>query len=260
MQGGIVLHVDLQPNADETLDCILGGTIHLLQSRSGYRTAIDAPLLAWFAAQHAPDAEQALDLGAGSGLVSLVLARALPHVQIDLLDKQPAMLDRARRNARLNAVDRRFAFLHADVADLTLPARYDLVLCNPPYRRRDHGHPPASSERQIAHQESTATLRQFCHAAVAVLNPTGRSCWVFPAHDASRLLEDLLAVGLGDRSVMRVFHRPNDAQPNRILVCARPGVARLHDLPVRAIHLQDQPDRVFQPDLAAFFASLAEPE
>lgn len=248
--------MDLKPRADETLDCILGGTIQLLQSRAGYRTAIDAPLLAWFAAQQAPHARYALDLGAGSGLVSIVLARTLPQLHVDLLDKQPGMLDRAARNARLNGLDTRLRLLPLDVGTATLEPTYDLVLCNPPYRRRDHGHAPANSERQIAHQESSADLRQFCHVAAAALLPNAYSCWVFPAHDASRLLTGLLAAGLADRAVMRVFHRPNDPQPNRILVRACAGEERVETLPDRMIHLQDQPDRVFQPDLAAFFAAL----
>lgn len=251
--------MDLLPHADETLDRILSGNVRLLQAKSGYRTAIDAPLLAWFAAHQLPGAKRALDLGAGSGLVSIVLAKALPHVQLQLLEKQPTMVQRARRNALLNGVAERLGVVEGDVADPPpLVGPFDLVLCNPPYMKRDHGHPPTNPERQIAHQETSATLRQFCQVAARVMSSTAYSCWIFPWHDAPRLLDDLAAVGLGDRAVMRVVHRPNDLKANRILVRAGFGPAQITELESRAIHLQDQPDRVFQPDLARFFASLAE--
>lgn len=252
--------MDLEPQLHETLDCILGGNIHLIQARRGYRTAIDAPLLAWFAAQQAPEARVAVELGAGSGLVAIVLARALPQLHLHLLEKQPQMADRAARNGRLNGVASRLTVQLSDIlASPPLPRDVDLVLCNPPYLRRDHGHPPGNPERHIAHQETTATLGQFCQVAAQAMGSTSRSCWVFPFHDAPRLLDALATAGLGARAVMHVRHRPNDVKPNRVLVCARWGVASLEQLPDRAIHLQDQPDRVFQADLAAFFASLALP-
>ena len=249
----------LLPQIDETLDCILAGNIQLLQGKSGYRTAIDAPLLAWFAAQQAPLARVALELGAGTGLVAIVLARALPNVRVQLLETQPQLVDRALRNARLNAVEDRLEVVHGDVAQPPqLPGPFDLVLCNPPYLAREHGHPPANAERRIAHQETTATLRQFCQAAAVQLRPGAPSCWVFPHHGAQRLLDDLAAVGLRDCAVMRVLHRASDAQPNRVLICARAGTAQVRTLADRPIHVEDQPDRVFHPDLARFFAGLAE--
>ncbi len=252
--------VDLQPRPHETLDCILGGTIQLLQARVGYRTAIDAPLLAWFAAQQAPDALRALDLGAGSGLVSIVLARALPRIMLQLLEKQTVMADRARRNAKLNGVADRLAVVPGDVAarpQLTGP--FDLVLCNPPYLKSNQGNAPANLERRIAHQETSATLAQFCQFAADQMSASSQSCWVFPFHDAERLLADLARAGLGDRAILHVRHRPHDAKPTRVLVRARLGLPELATLPARAIHLQDQPDRVFQPDLADFFARLGAP-
>ena len=77
--------------------------------------------------------------------------------------------------------------------------------------------------------------------------------------DAERLLADLARAGLGDRAILHVRHRPNDATPTRVLVRARLGLPALAMLLARAIHLQDQPDRVFQPDLADFFARLGAP-
>ena len=252
--------MDLLPQPHESLDCILSGNVQLLQARTGYRTAIDAPLLAWFAAQQAPHARHALELGAGSGLVAIVLAKALPEIRLHLLEKQPAMADRARRNARLNGVDARLTVVEGDLAaPPPLPGPFAVVLCNPPYLKRQQGNAPRDPERQIAHQETTADLRQFCQVAARNMVASSQSCWVFPHHDAARLLDDLAAVGLGDRAVMAVLHRPNDMKPNRILVRAALGPASLMQLPDRAIHQQDQPDRVFQPDLAAFFAGLAEP-
>jgi tRNA1(Val) A37 N6-methylase TrmN6 len=261
LAGKPAVDADLLPDSRETLDCILGGNIQMLQAKSGYRTAIDAPLLAWFAAQQVPHARLALELGAGSGLVAIVLARALPAVHVHMLETQPQLADRARRNARLNHVASRLHVVQGDVAaPPVLAGPFDVVLCNPPYLQRDRAQPPAQAERRIAHQESTATLAQFCQLAAAQLTADSPSCWVFPFHAAQRLLDDLASAGLGRRTVMRVLHRPGDAKPIRVLVAARAGPPDLQMLADRALHVPDQPDRVFQPDLAEFFANLAASE
>ena len=247
------------PPPEETLDRILLGRIDLWQAKRGYRTAIDSPLLAWFAAQHAPHARTAVDLGAGSGLVAITLARALPQLHVTLVERQPQLADRATRNLGRNGLADRAVVCVTDLLELPVLPPVDLVVCNPPYQPRTQGHAPQHPERQIAHQETTATLADFARCAAQALNDNGQSFWVFPHHGLPRLLAALRLAGLPDLAVLPVLHRPNDAAPTRVLVRARRGVAQDLTLPARAIHLQDQPDRVFQPDLHAFFERLGPP-
>lgn len=248
--------MSLEPGPDETLDRILLGTIALIQGKRGYRTAMDSPLLAWFAAQHQPEARTALDLGAGTGLVSLVLGRALPQLHLQLLEKQPLLLDRARRNLLLNGLEMRAEVIAGDVADPPNLQPVQVVVCNPPYLPQTHAHPPLDTEKRLAHRESTATLRQFAQLAEQTLLPKGQTFWIFPALEAPRLLDTLAQVGLHDRAVQRVLHRPQDPSPARILVMAERGIPSLRQLPDRLIHLQDQEDKDFHPQLHDFLVSL----
>ena len=245
------------PRADETLDCILLGKIQLLQGRHGYRTAIDAPLLAQFSAEQRPDAATALDLGAGTGLVAILLARALRGLRVHLLETQPALLDRARRNAQLNGVADRLTVVAGDVVTPPpLPCPFDLITCNPPYLPGRQGHFPRDPERRIAHQETSANLRQFCQAAAAAMDVTSVSCWVFPHHDRARLFTALRDAQLADLAVADVRHRPRDSSARRVLVSARRGRERIVQLPDRAIHPQDQVDSVFDAEFTAFLQRL----
>lgn len=245
---------------EETEDCILLGRVALIQARRGYRTAVDSPLLAWFAAHEAPTAQSAVDLGAGTGLVAITLALALPRLRTTLVELQPQLADRARRNLALNGLADRGVVVQTDVLSLMADrGPVDLVVCNPPYMRGDHGHPPQLAERRVAHQESTANLRDFADAAARLIGQNGQSFWVFPHHDQERLLVALAEAGLGDRRTLAVFHRPADGAPTRVLVAAGRGVTAVRDLGRREIHLQDQPDRVFASDLTAFFESLGPP-
>lgn len=87
------------------------------------------------------DAVTLLDLGTGSGCLSIALALALPQATVHALDISAAALAMARINAESNGVGHRIHFHHGncfqalrDQAD-TSPGLggFDLIVSNPPY-------------------------------------------------------------------------------------------------------------------------------
>lgn len=67
-----------------------------------------------------------LDLGAGTGLLSLFLSQRFPYAKITLLDLSEAMLAKARE--RFAGEPERFDFLVADYAEAPLSDRFDAVV------------------------------------------------------------------------------------------------------------------------------------
>jgi len=74
---------------------------------------------------------RALDLGGGTGVVAVRLARL--GINVTLLDSSPAMLEIAKRAAREAGVDGKIALKHGDaaqVANLFPGVSFDIVLCH----------------------------------------------------------------------------------------------------------------------------------
>ena len=91
-----------------------------------YGTAVEVaapPLRAALAAGRTPEV---LDLGAGTGLLSLLLAAAVPGIRLTLVDAAPGMLAVATGHLTARGVPHRTVL--ADLADPLPAGRYDAVV------------------------------------------------------------------------------------------------------------------------------------
>lgn len=72
-----------------------------------------------------------LDLGAGSGCIAVTIALERPHAIVTAIDRSPAALAVARRNAE--ALEARVRFLQGDWFAAVPGETFDLIVGNPPY-------------------------------------------------------------------------------------------------------------------------------
>ena len=102
---------NIQPNKGETLDSIKD--IKLFQSEDGYRFSVDALLLENFIA--AKRLHEGIELGTGSGIISILLAKRLPETRITAVELQASLAERAQRNVDLNGVGGKVKILSKDI-------------------------------------------------------------------------------------------------------------------------------------------------
>jgi release factor glutamine methyltransferase len=77
-----------------------------------------------------------LDIGTGSGNISIALATELPNAKIKAVDISEKAIGLARQNAVLNAVDDKIEFIKNDCLDSAFyrgAGKFDIVVSNPPY-------------------------------------------------------------------------------------------------------------------------------
>ena len=205
----------------ESLDGLGISGLKVIQSLAGFRHSMDALLLAQWAAPRSTD--RVLDLGCGNGAIAFLLAHRHPDLRIVGLEVQPALADRARRGARLNGLQSRVEIVDGDLRRITglLPAAgFDMVLCNPPYRKLASGRLSPDPEIRQAKHELTATLQETVAAIGYLLTPKGRAYLIYHASRLADLLSSLRAMHLEPKMLRFVYSYPG-AEAELSLVEAR---------------------------------------
>jgi tRNA1Val (adenine37-N6)-methyltransferase len=216
-----------EDSADFTADTFFEGRIQVRQHRRGYRFSVDSVLLADHAA--GCRAGTVLDLGAGCGIIPLILACRNPEARILGVEIQQDLARIARDNAarnrsaeRITILQRDFRTLQRSDSDLAgfLPA--DLVVSNPPYRRVRSGRMNPDSRKAVARHEIAADLRDVVGAARRLLEISGRFVVVHLAERTADLLCEMRTAGI-EPKWLRMIHSRAEEPAKRILAEGKKG-------------------------------------
>ena len=163
------------------------------------------------------------DLGAGSGLLGLLLLAREPGLVLHNVERQPELLALAERTAVLNglAVEQHLADLRT--LEGVLPAgSFDLAVANPPYFPSGGGRRAEGEVRAAARRDETCTLEELCAAAARLLRWGGRFALVFRPERLVDLLTTLRGAGL-EPTRLRLGCQRAGSVPSLVLAEARRG-------------------------------------
>ena len=207
---------------DVTLDSIRD--VQLYQSRTGYRFSVDSLLLCNFI--ELKEAGGIADLGAGSGIIGILLARKYPDARIDLFEIQDGLFGLATKNVLLNRLEGRVKVIKCDLRTLptasSISRQYDLVVSNPPFRRLKSGLLNLEEERAIARHEIKLSLHEFVDAAASLLRPKGRLSVIYHPSRLAELIEALRRKKVEPKR-LRFVHSTISSQSKMVLLEAVKG-------------------------------------
>ena len=147
-----------------------------------HRFGTDAVLLAEFSGYRKKD--RVCDLGTGCGIIPLLWFRDRqqgPKMAYGV-DIQPLAVEQLRFTIEQSDLGQRMQAVQADLSDLAalkekLPfGSFDLVTCNPPYKKAEHGILSSSDSDIIARHETMCSIDDVCAAAAKLLQFGGRLC------------------------------------------------------------------------------------
>ncbi len=215
-----------------TAETFLGGKVQVNQPLEGFRSGLDAVMLA--ASIPARPGQAALELGAGSGAASLCLASRVPHLTITGVEIDPSLAAVAARNAAVNGAAARVTFVAADIFSLpaALKREFDHVLANPPF----HGEGRASPDP--ARAMALADSGKLANWLKVGLQRTVSGGFFTTILRADRLDEAMAALPVGGVSLFPLWPRAGDVA-KRIIIQVRKGSgAPIRLLPGLILHAE----------------------
>lgn len=204
----------------EVVEDLLFNGLKIIRDTRGFTYGTDAVLLANFA--RAKEGERVLDLGAGSGILSILLnGKTGAHVTAVEIDE--SMCDMLRRSAQMNGQQDFIRALCADLRDpkMDLPAGgFDMAVCNPPYHAS--GTKSEVNQRRVSTHQDACTVYDAAQSAARFLKNGGRLYLVYPASLLAEAFHALKQSRLEPKRAQMVFTR-RGAPPHVALIEAKKG-------------------------------------
>ena len=212
--------------------------LNIRQPDKGYRFSVDSLLLADFCRFRHGDS--VLDLGTGSGVIALVLARKFPSVMVTGVEIQEDLAAFAEKNIFENELDKRVKVICGDINRLDLLFRaqsMDHVVSNPPYRRPVSGRLSINAMEALARHEILTDIERVVCAAHYVLRSGGRFSVIFPAERSARLISVLSSHHLEPKRIRMVYPDPDSKARMCLVEACRDGGEEVHVLPPLFLNL-----------------------
>jgi tRNA1Val (adenine37-N6)-methyltransferase len=197
------------------------------QRRGGYRFSVDALLLAWFVFRHTGRRRiaRSLELGAGSGVVSLVLKRHGISGTIDCVEREEGLSLLLKENIDGNGLSAELIPVRGDLRHLRFaPEQYDAVFFNPPYHPAAAGRTSPDGEKAAARHELFGGLGDFLRAGCGALKKKGKLFFVHPAERAAYAYAAIAGNGLTTQETVAVREQASDDPALFLYYCVRGDV------------------------------------
>jgi tRNA1Val (adenine37-N6)-methyltransferase len=184
----------------------------LYHHRSTMKVGTDAVILGVWTDVEA--VSEALDIGTGSGILSLLLA-ARSQCRIEAVEIDLASVEEARDNFSNSPFAHRLIVHQADFNSFAKQneKRYDLIISNPPFFINDRK--SEKEHKRLARHTDTLTYEQLIDGALHLLKPDGHISVVLPYREGQQFIQLAIRKGLFVQRQMLIFPRPCQS-PNRM--------------------------------------------
>lgn len=156
-----------------------------------------------------------LDIGSGSGLISLMLAQRAPAAHIDAIELDTDAAGQASHNFRQSPFASRLQLLKGDILTYQPAERYALIVSNPPFF--DKALPGADPKRNQARHTASLPLPLLLTKAAELLTPDGSFALILPESSAESFSELARTEGWYAIASCRVFSQQNKAPVRRLM-------------------------------------------
>ena len=209
---------------NEKIDDLEYKDLKIIQNKNGFCFGIDSVLLSDFA-KTIKNNSNVLDLGTGTGIISILLCGKTNLKHITGIEIQKDVADMAKRSIELNKLEKRAEIINEDIRKISkiFPANsFDAIVTNPPYKKENTGLTSKDKTQLISRHEVMCTIEDIAKTASCLLNS---NCSIYMVHRPDRIIdiiESFRKYKLEPKIIRYVYPKINK-EPNLILIKATKG-------------------------------------
>lgn len=204
---------------NERIDDLELNGLKIIQDAKKFRFGIDAVLLSDFA-KEVKSGSTIVDLGAGTGIISILLTGKTEKTKIYSVEIQDEMAEMASRSVTLNNLQDRIQIINSDLKELDGKIEFntiDAIVTNPPYQKTNTGKVSENEAELISRHEIKCTIADICEVSCKLLKPEGA---MYIVHRPERLVDILYEMRKNKIEPKKIrFVKPKeDSKANLILI------------------------------------------
>jgi tRNA1Val (adenine37-N6)-methyltransferase len=162
---------------------------------------------------HVIEASTALDIGSGTGILSLMLAQRNESLHVQGIEIDQSASEQANENFQRSPWGHRLNCENVNFLDYSSTDLVDLIVSNPPFFKV--GIRSATLERSAARFEENLPFEQLISRACTFLKPKGKCCFMHPLDRLDEIIQLTEMHGLNPERLTKVQSTANKP-PTRI--------------------------------------------
>ena len=127
-----------------------------------------------------------LDIGAGTGVLSLMLAQRNPSIQITCIEIDEKSSDECSANIMESAWSNRIQLINHDFIEYQFTQKFDLIFTNPPYYLTDNSSNESNERTKHITPES---LLSWLNKIANLLTTRGKFWMIWPSETSHKIIE-----------------------------------------------------------------------
>lgn len=201
-------------------DNLLDSKIKISQPEQGYRFSIDPFILA--AHVKGTKKQKVIDIGSGCGIIPLILSLKSSAFKITGVEIQKKLYVCAKKNIITNKLENIIHIIHGDIKNIDIAdinGKADVIVSNPPYKKKGCGRLNPDSQKAIARHEITLDIDMLFKCSKRLLKEKGKLYIIFPAQRLSDLFLTMERYTFSPEFI-RFVHTKKDSIAKRVILCA----------------------------------------
>ena len=244
----IVIGETMNLKENERIDDLEFNNLKIIQNKDGFCFGIDSVLISDYAKKDIKNNALGVDLGTGTGIISILLSAKTRLSKIIGIEVQKEVADMAQRSIELNGLQNKIEIKNVNIKNIIQNIdnsklekrkkqvklgniqtethkekdniwleKFDFVVTNPPYKKLETGKVNESEYKYISRHEATANLEDFIKVSKYLLKDKGS---FFMVHRPDRLVDiiELMRKYKLEPKNIRFIYPSIDKSPNLVLI------------------------------------------